>query len=72
MNVVLGIDPGAKGAIALLDDSGELVSIEDMFAAIRERQDRDQRATARGSSRAPQAAFCRGRELVAFIHEGRR
>jgi crossover junction endodeoxyribonuclease RuvC len=30
MNVVLGIDPGAKGAIALLDDSGEFVSIEDM------------------------------------------
>jgi crossover junction endodeoxyribonuclease RuvC len=30
MSVVLGIDPGANGAIALLDDSGELVSIEDM------------------------------------------
>jgi crossover junction endodeoxyribonuclease RuvC len=30
MSAVIGIDPGAHGAIAVLTDSGDLISIEDM------------------------------------------
>lgn len=30
MNVVIGIDPGAHGAIAVLDESGDLLEVQDM------------------------------------------
>lgn len=30
MNLILGIDPGVTGALAWLDEAGELVAIEDM------------------------------------------
>jgi crossover junction endodeoxyribonuclease RuvC len=32
MNVVLGIDPGAHGAIAVLDEGGDLLEVLDMPA----------------------------------------
>ena len=32
MNVVLGIDPGAHGAIAWLDETGDLIEVADMPA----------------------------------------
>ena len=49
---ILGIDPGAHGAIAVLDEGGELLEVLDMPSTTRgERQDRDQRAPARGDPR---------------------
>ncbi|HLY57919.1 MAG TPA: hypothetical protein VKS60_20315, partial [Stellaceae bacterium] len=32
--VVLGIDPGAKGAIAILSETGELIEVIDMPASL--------------------------------------
>ena len=59
---ILGIDPGAHGAIAVLNDSGELLELVDMPSTPGgERQDRDQRAPARGDPRAhsdARVAFC--------------
>lgn len=49
---VVGIDPGAHGAIAVLDDTGQIIDVFDMpFTPRGQRQDHDQRASTRGDPR---------------------